>query len=177
MMRKLITVLIVLGMASVVNAAVVLSIDGSTTQSEISLAASETFVLGLVSDSSTTGFVSSYFALIAPASLPDGSLGTPIADLTGETLFSVIQTYSDATLGDGYAMTPATMGNIPAGTWYTMTYTQNLANYPVVITLYGDDGTGAPDAGNEIDMVTVIPEPATIALLGLGGLLLRRRRR
>jgi len=174
-MKKLLIFMLVLGMTSAASAAVVLSIDGDTAVSEINIAVTDTFTLGLVSDAPTTGFVSMYFALIAPASLVDGSLGSPV-DETGEMMFSVIAPWSDATLGDGYAMTPATMTSIAAGTWYKMTYT-HAANYPVAITLYGDTGVGAPDAGNVIDTVTVIPEPMTIALLGFGGLFLLRRRK
>ena len=41
-----------------------------------------------------------------------------------------------------------------------------------VLTLYANDGVTVLDTAS----ITVIPEPMTIALLGLGGLFLRRRR-
>jgi hypothetical protein len=53
----------------------------------------------------------------------------------------------------------------------------NMASYGNV-TAYDGIGTFvySYDSGSNLTTITAIPEPATIALLGLGGLLFRKRR-
>lgn len=67
-----------------------------------------------------------------------------------------------------YGDSPIPLDAVEAGTWFTFGYTGNVGD---VIDVY-DYALGTPLVGT----ITIIPEPMTIALLGLGGLFLRRRK-
>lgn len=95
--------------------------------------------------------------------LPNSGVGLTFDDLAGYT----IQAPSVAELTTGWAGlgtgAPRELGtNIAYG--FTWVFGDTLANYV------------SDDAGFIVANPTLIPEPATIALLGLGGLLLRKRK-
>ena len=104
-------------------------------------------------------------------SVSNGDLGTQKhITLDGDFIFDL--TGASTTLGDSWAV----ITTVAASTYYGSTFT--VAGFADM----GDDtwlGT-ANGANYEFDestgMLTVVPEPATLALLGLGGLLLRRKK-
>ncbi len=82
--------------------------------------------------------------------------------------------YAEAGWGVGYELTAATSGSNPitAGSQFTFNFTGNLGD-SAKVSLYLDPDYTVPVASVNL---TVVPEPATVFLLGIGGLLLRRRR-
>ena len=161
-MKKLLVVALVLAMASVASATLTLE--------PASLSASVDDGVKVDSDVAQTDAFGDFVYVLctsAVGTLSDGK------DLTGGG-FSSITATSDATYGAGYMMSGAAFpGTIPAGTWFTMDFA--IGTTAGNITMYGSDTGGNLDATNVIDTI-VVPEPMTIALLGLGGLFLRRRK-
>jgi hypothetical protein len=62
-------------------------------------------------------------------------------------------------------------------TWISMNQDMLLSDFGMVkMALYGNyAGTAASGNGIKVDEVSVVPEPVTVALLSLGGLMLRRK--
>jgi len=85
-------------------------------------------------------------------------------------------TVTGADPGSGHDYTSlASGGPVPgAGAWSTVQFVGNAAGTWTVELTAGAGGGGTQLATADI---TVVPEPATIALLGLGGMFLLRRRR
>lgn len=160
-MKKLLVLMLVLGMASLASAGLVLTNNGVDAGDEIGI--DVLGELGVDDDrASIDGFE---FEL----SITDGTLDT--SGLTfpeswmfapyrkGETASSV-----DVTGGDFFPKTgPLTLMN------------GILANAKVgsIITI---TSTASANAGEVYDSAIVTPEPMSLALLGLGGLFLRRRK-
>jgi len=83
--------------------------------------------------------------------------------------------YSEAGWGWGYELTAVGAPGfpVPGGEEFDFMFHCRTAPSDAVITLWADDDYVMP---KDTIIVHQIPEPATIALLGLGGLLLRRRK-
>lgn len=77
-----------------------------------------------------------------------------------------------AAIGDAYNGDPYTVGEFPVNTpLFSFTYTGSATEF----VIYDSDVDQVNEAGRIA--VPAVPEPATMALLGLGGLLLGRRRK
>ena len=104
-----------------------------------------------------------------------GTLSDPVGTaLAGDPSLSGPIPYTEAGWGSGYEITVASSASSPVGvgTQFSFDYAGAIGDI-ARISLFVDPEYGVPAASVGVN---VIPEPMTILLLGLGGLLLRRRR-
>jgi hypothetical protein len=84
-------------------------------------------------------------------------------------------------LADGVALTATASSVTPDGDWNLLANTYDEATLASVIgqelTIVVGVGRGATGNQSKMDNVTLVPEPATMSLLALGGLALIRRRK
>ena len=192
-MKKLLTVLMVLSMAAMANAAVVINVDmGADTE----LAAGETATISIVatneqSPSDLYLFVTDgSFGTVSGGSVVWSDFSATAGEMTlhdgaGDQHVDAVRQYGwpgwpDATQTYYISLTgntnPLTMnGTVVNG----ITYRAEIAgDSTIILGSVVDDGQGGYLMSAVLDTVVIhqVPEPMTIALLGLGGLLLRRRR-
>ena len=175
-MKKFLTLCLVLALASAANAAIVLSINGSTDVDEITIAPSDWVTVDIYNDNMET--------------LKDFNLHAAIYNKS-EGLYAL----ANARLGPAAGDMPATFSGPYQGygvdaDWYYMSQSWSITGTPIpgVIFLFDlhceDLGTVLVELFDYRESETVAvdslsiyqPEPMTIALLGLGGLFLRRRK-
>jgi hypothetical protein len=169
-MKKLLFLLLVFSLASAANAAVVsLSIDGlAPSDGTEDIERLDVIELSVLDDTDTHVWLMEVTALKAEC-----TLGTPTATLNAGGMASW-NDWSDASM---YIYELSTAGSPPdtplAGKQWYMSLSTDLPIGAVFTVSIGE--YGAPVA-HSIDF-TVVPEPMTVALLGLGGLFLLRRRK
>jgi len=161
-MKKLLILMLVIGMTSAANAALTWSVDEIT----IDLA-SPTAVVQIISDTTDA-----YTEIWAGADASLIAEITSMATLAGAAEGGAVA--SSAYLGwwviEAVDFTPPS--DIAVGDHFDVTLTGlSLGTYVISTDSYG--GAGLDD----LLTITVVPEPMTIALLGLGGLFLLRRRK
>ena len=169
-MRKLLILTMVLGMASLASATVVVS--GPT-----DVVAGNTYSYSLSGTSADTAGYAGYVYVDYPGN-PGGavlsSVGMNTTNLTG-----TLSLYGTTYLPDGFLFVAA---NAPAATevfageWFTFDMT--IPAGAAVDDVFGIDilnGSWSVVQDGALAL-TVVPEPITMALLGLGGLFLRRRK-
>jgi len=163
-MKKLLVLSLVLGIASLATAGMTISVDKDvllpgevatvTISNDVS---SNTLSYLVVADDGSVGAVSNPTMLITLGALAGAS------------------PYTEAGFGTGYEITTA--ADAPAlpqaGQQWSFSFSSALEGISN-IQLF-DDNLGY-DAPASAVQVTVIPEPATMALLGLGALVLRRKK-
>ena len=167
-MKKLLILMLVLGLASVANAAVSLSIDGvNATDGTEDIDIGSTITLSVLSDD-----ISNWMMEVTVLTA-DATLGTP-AFTTAAGGMAGYSDWSDASLWIYELSTGGTDPDFPmVGEQWTMSLTTLGAlgsHFNVDIGPYGAQPVSSID-------FTVVPEPMTIALLGLGSLFLLRRRK
>lgn len=165
-MRKLLVLFLVLGLTSAANA-LLITVDGQEGESfEVDL----TTTITVVSEDA-----SSWLGYIIVEEGGAGSLeNTVILDAAGD--IGAAAAYTELGWGTGYeisaSMGPAGNPAIAAGSQFSFDYVGAVGD-TATISLFVDPEYTTPVASVN---VTVVPEPMTVILLGLGGLFLRRRR-
>jgi hypothetical protein len=170
-MKKLLALMLVLCLASVASATISMDVSGTV---DIVIGNTLTVTVSSSDSNPWNGYI-----IIQEGG--DGALSNGVVLDTGN--LSDTQPYSEDDWGIGYSMVAGTTDviNFPVvvGDQFSYDYDTTGMNYgdTAILSLW-DDGVGyEPDQDEQgIALLNVIPEPMTIALLGLGGLLLRRRK-
>jgi len=198
MMKKLLVLMMVLGMASMASATLQLSVNGDLdpVDSEYTIAPSEELILDIWTNAPIANLTGTYYILAANTALAHINNMSGVAVIiapdtvadSGMTILSGLSPVADLGWGLGYlpvgidgvgggAFDSDTTAATPAGsTLFDLFNFHCLAPGDVMLQLWE-----SPNAENQwtlSDSVIIhqIPEPITMALLGLGGLFLRRRK-
>ena len=169
-MKRLLLLMLVLGMTSGANG-VLIQVDGQYPGQTVDIAEGITSVISVVSED-TSGWLGYII-------IEDGGTGalTGAVNLDAAGDIGSVSAYTEAGWGVGYELTVAMgQGGVPAiavGQQFTINYSGGILGDTATISLFV-----APEYGVPVDSVaiTIIPEPMTVILLGLGGLFLRRRK-
>ena len=181
MMKKLLILFIVLSLATEASAVSVSAISGSA---PVILMQGTTITVDLVSDTDMTGIGDTEEGYAGWWITADAGVGLP----SNGTFDSFLDTVTSNALSRLFAISTATSGYIaPGDPFFSFSVTAPSTNgdYDVIVnfsTAYASfwDDTATDRYADLVSgtnlTITVIPEPMTIALLGLGGLLLLGRR-
>jgi hypothetical protein len=184
-MKKLLVLLMVLGLATSAQAALSLQINGSDVPTEMTVSVSTNIVIQVYSSTATpwygwiegadVGYTSNDTSYqFTKGEFVEGTVTYPtnqkyvtVYSIAGDLGRAIAETDYKAwkLMSDGLTVVPS------AGTQYDVTF-HCKATGDAVINLFGT---------NYVDVIDSIiihqtPEPITMALLGLGGLFLRRRK-
>ena len=184
-MKKLLVLMLVLGVASLANATLVLDTmyDGSPIEEGDSIS------VNIYSDAAMTAFEAHTWALI----VTDGAVGAvsggdpvAIADLSNtiigavEDTASVLNPAGSTGLFGGTLWASFTSSLDPTVVYQNFTITCLDGEIDALVQLWeltdiGNDTWEFTTLTDEV-LIDQVPEPASMLLLGLGGLLLRRRK-
>lgn len=174
-MKKLLVLLMFLALVAGANARVFLSLDGTNEVGTGTIALSGSVTVYVVSDSELDYFryldlVKTYANMATPTIHEADVIGTGHA---GDD--ATVVDYSTGTLWD-YEITAADLESpyssaVGVHFFTTVTATGTVDDVIEIELLDGDTYALLDD----LDL-TIVPEPMTVALLGLGGLFLRRRK-
>ena len=184
MVKNILTLLLVLGLASTAGAALQISVNGELNPgNDIMIGVDGTAVIGIWTDADIVNNDGFDYLVGVDAGLArfDWSGAT---FSTTPAINEITRAWPGGALPDppigheGFAGSVFNIGNtVAAGTLLVNNILfQGIAEGNAVITLYNTPDTGPLEIHDSVT-IEVVPEPATLALLGLGSLLLRRRRR
>ena len=188
MMKKLLVLMLVLGMASLANADLQISVNGNKNpaDSQYMLLPSQTLSLDIWTDALIEpGVGEGYWAMVAQtshASITGGVVlpvdeGIVIMDWDPEIIGPFPGTLpGEKGVTGGIALTRLTSIE-PDTTIYDEILFHCEAPGDVTIRLLWTTDFETSALVDSVVIHQIVPEPATITLLGFGGLLLRRRRR
>jgi hypothetical protein len=166
MMRKTLVLILVLGLASAANAMLIKVDEQEGDSFEVDIKSTIT----VVSDDS-----SSWLGYIIIEEGGAGSMeNVVILDAAGD--IGAAAAYTEAGWGTGFELTASMSPNgnpaVAAGSQFSFDYVGAIGD-TATISLFVDPEYTTPVASVN---VTVVPEPMTVLLLGLGALFLRRHR-
>lgn len=167
-MRKVLVLMLVLGLASAANAALSLNLNGEPAPEMYTASAGEVMTIGVVSDDANP--YTAYLELVDPGVNADWQGDLVMTDNAGKSASNTPDAYGYVgTFELNAAAFPGEDPQVSAGEQF-----QAELSYAgpgeAVVNIYNVNWD-VP-----VGTMTIVPEPMTIALLGFGGLLLRRRR-
>jgi hypothetical protein len=163
MMKKLLVLALVLGMATLANATLTNGLTLNVTGTAVTVTGTSTTDWDLVVISNKTLSPLDASALNMSVAPSMSGLMAGFSDLVA----GCADDLSAYTSGAVWTITSASGETYKTGTYLTLTST---AGATVTLAQF-DEGTT-----HLVGMQTIVPEPMTMALLGLGGLFLRRRK-
>jgi len=164
MVKKLLVLMLVLGLVSVANAVLSLTVDGGDSGAETTIIPSDDIVVGIYSDNSI-GY-GCWILFYDGARTIHARQPFPMGDLSSIGLQGHYANYNYY-----YVTVADSQGNLVPGIGFEVDYHADGLD-DILVELYDESYTTILDTL----VVHQVPEPITIALLGLGGLLLRRRK-
>ncbi len=167
-MKKLLVLMLVLGLASAANAAVSLSIDGvNPSAPAVDILEGSTITLSVLSDDAAN-WMMELTVLVADVDLGIPAFTPAAGGMAG---------YSDWSDGTLWIYELSTGGTDPDFPTPGQQWSMDLTTLGILGSVFTVDiGPYMEPVVSSIDF-TVVPEPMTIALLGLGSLFLLRRRK
>jgi len=200
-MKKLLVVMLVLSMASMANAALYISVNGTENPPDTSITldpagvlAPSTAIIDVWSDGATPQTDVWLFAEVMGESDMTGGVMLYTGDMSSWAQYrlgdesGVVEWLRLMSDNSGYDIDSAYYmgfftnepGNLPAGKLFDeITFTCLQAPGDVLLTLvniYDDTAGNVTKLVYDTMIIHQIPEPMTLGLLGLGGLFLRRRK-
>ena len=177
-MKKLLVLMLVLGLTSAANAALSFYIDGSDAGTSIEVAQGATVTIQIYS-SDTSDWLA-YTGMDISTMSAFGSVGGEATNSTNAGTLGGITPYYELGWMDGFEATTAA-GSVPsevlAGVQHSFVYTAPMSDGSTRMGIFRP-ATGYSWDADELDVLAItVPEPMTIALLGLGGLFLCRRKK
>ena len=185
-MKKLLVLMMVLGMASMASAAIQISVNGALDVDEITIAVSDTITIDIWNAGTGTEFggqidfdyyVDFYYPSEGGYTLSNQRLGPAAGDSTDfpsmlkdDSTYPPPSDYRELWIWQGWAQSSTET----VGAMYLLDLHCELEGVTVQIDLWDGRNLAAPV--DSLIIHQIIPEPMTIALLGLGGLFLRRRK-
>jgi hypothetical protein len=184
MMKKLLVLMLVLGIASTASATLQISAGGvqEPEDSTIWLAPSETIILDIWTDTDITpGVGEGYWSLTALTTDATVSGGVSVLEEPGNQIYAGGGAYTPTVGDEGPWMSVAltTLPSIAAGTTIFDDIVFHCEREPTETVVELWFHAFNPDQAVLVDTLLIhqIPEPMTVGLLGLGGLFLLRRRK
>lgn len=180
-MKKLLVLLILVGLASMASAALQISVNGNQEpmDSEIFIAPSEHLVLDIWTNTTISpGVGEGTFALVC--STVDATISGGVNVSPEPSLYIYPYDSYEGHTGIWASLTLGTAPSIAAGSTLVdlIDFHCEWGPNDVLVELIYDPAYPIYGVSTVVDSVIIhqTPEPMTIALLGLGGLLLRRRK-
>lgn len=179
-MKKLLIVMLVLAIAPMASAVLTLTGDQAELPAEIWLTPSETIALGATFDTATTGFAISVSLNNAQAELISDGVTIPVEWNMGESVTPIVDAENgvlEVSIQGAHFMGEES----GPGILFDNLILHCVDDTDVILTFTAAGSTTIDGVfyaqGTELGSIIVHqPEPMTIALLGLGGLFLRRRK-
>jgi hypothetical protein len=188
MMKKLLILMLVLGLASFANAAILTEIsyngqtNGTENTMEVTIHPSDTVTIDIynpggngMNDRNFTDYLDFQYPSEGCYSLSGAVAGPAYGDFNGGISFvhHGADDYDEYTVIQSWK--PTTNPPDIAGAIFLVNMHCEKAPNTVYVTLYDTRVNGGNDIMDTL-IIHQVPEPMTLTLLGLGGLLLRRRK-